>query len=78
MNLGRMSMCSFPLEGRYLTESFLHLLVSQGLGRMHGFCRLADFGAGICKAGVTTSGQNRISILGLKVDIPIQRSGFAR
>ena len=43
-------MCSCSLEGGYLTESFLHVLVSQDLGRMHGFGRLADFGAGVCKA----------------------------
>lgn len=74
VNLGRMSMCSFSLEGQRLTENFLHRLVSQDLGRTHGFCRLADFGAGICKAKCDhdRSEQNfEIRTLGLKVDVPI-------
>lgn len=34
-------MCSFSLVGKCLTENFLHLLVSQDLGRMHGVRKLA-------------------------------------
>ena len=60
MNLGRMSMFPFLWKVKCLTENFLHLLVSQDHGRMHGCCGLADFGAGVCKTNLNTSGQKKV------------------
>ena len=72
MNLGRMSTCSLSLKGRCLTESFLHLLVSQDLGRKHGFVDLPTLELASVRLSLTTTGQKKSSISGLQFDIPIQ------